>query len=90
MIFKKLGSRMGGTIAAMSLAAGCGGGSPTVEPPVAPAAGERVYVASQASASVAVIDVVSGQVVETVDVTQFGFDENSRPHHTATGQDGSW
>ena len=49
---------------------------------------ERVYVANQSSASVSVIDAGSGEVVATIDVTEFGFDANSRPHHTAVDPDG--
>jgi len=52
-------------------------------------AGERVYVANQSSASVSVIDAESGEILETIDVTQYGFDANSRPHHTAVAPDGS-
>ena len=51
-------------------------------------ANERVYVANQSSASVSVIDAGSGEVVATIDVTEFGFDANSRPHHTAADPDG--
>jgi len=59
--------------------------APSGEPP--PAA-ERVYVANQSSASVSVIDAGSGEVVATIDVMQYGFDANSRPHHTAVDPDG--
>ncbi len=59
--------------------------APSTEPP--PAA-ERVYVANQSSASVSVIDAGSGEVVATIDVMQYGFDANSRPHHTAVDPDG--
>ena len=54
----------------------------------APAA-ERVYVANQSGASVSVIDAGSGEVVATIDVMQYGFDANSRPHHTAVDPDGA-
>lgn len=50
---------------------------------------ERVYVANQASASVSVVDAASGEVVETIDLTRYGFDGDSRPHHTAAAPDGS-
>ena len=50
---------------------------------------ERVYVANQSSASVSVIDAGSGEVVATIDVMQYGFDANSRPHHTAVDPDGA-
>ena len=52
------------------------------------APGERVYVANQSSASVSVIDVASGEVVHTVDMTELGFDANCRPHDTAVDPDG--
>ena len=61
-----------------------GGGSATAQQ-----AGERVYVANQSSASVSVIDAGSGEVVATVDLTRYGFDANSRPHHTAVDPDGA-
>ncbi len=71
------------------LAAACGGGTATGPQSPMPPAGERVYVANQSSATVSVIDAESGRVVETIDVTQYGFDANSRPHHTAASPDGS-
>lgn len=49
---------------------------------------ENVYVANQTSASVSVIDVESGQVTRTIDVTALGFDANSRPHDTAVDPGG--
>jgi len=49
---------------------------------------ERVYVANQAAASVSVIDAASATVIQTVDLTQLGFDPNCRPHHTAVDPDG--
>ena len=70
-------------------AAACGGATGAGPDAPAPMGGERVYVANQSSATVSIIDVESGRVVETIDVTQFGFDANSRPHHTAASADGS-
>ena len=64
-------------------------GWPVVATAQSAPAGERVYVANQSSATVSVIDVASGEVVHTIDVTDFGFDPNSRPHHTAVEPDGS-
>ena len=64
-------------------------GWPVVATAQAAPPGERVYVANQSSATVSVIDAASGEVVHTVDVTEFGFDPNSRPHHTAVEPDGS-
>ena len=66
--------------------AGCRTETPDVSQP---RVDERVYVANQASASVSVIDAGSGEVVATVDMTRFGFDTNSRPHHTAVDPDGA-
>lgn len=74
---------------------GCGpvawGGCRTETPDVSepPQVAERVYVANQASASVSVIDAGSGEVVATIDMTRYGFDGNSRPHHTAVDPDGA-
>lgn len=48
-----------------------------------PAGGERVYVANQSSASVSIIDVATGEVLQTIDMTALGFGADSRPHHTA-------
>lgn len=66
---------------------GCQTETPEVSQP--PQVAERVYVANQASASVSVIDAGSGEVVATIDMTQYGFDGNSRPHHTAVDPDGA-
>ena len=77
-------------VGAALLAAACGGGMAGGPESPAPPSGERVYVANQSSATVSVIDAESGEIVETIDVTQFGFDANSRPHHTAVAPDGHW
>lgn len=76
-------------VGAALLGAACGGGMSGAPESPTPPSGERVYVANQSSATVSVIDVESGDVLETIDVTQFGFDANSRPHHTAVSPDGS-
>ena len=64
-------------------------GWPVVTTAQSAAPGERVYVANQSSATVSVIDAASGEVVHTIDVTEYGFDPNSRPHHTAVDPDGA-
>ena len=64
-------------------------GWPVVTTAQSTAPGERVYVANQSSATVSVIDAASGEVVHTIDVTEYGFDPNSRPHHTAVDPDGA-
>ena len=49
-----------------------------------------VYVCNQNSATVSVIDMQSLEVVETVDLKEFGFDKNAKPHHIAVEPDGSF
>jgi len=76
--------------ALLALLAGLGwlpGGGPTAATAQSPG-GERVYVANQTAASVSIIDVASGEVVRTIDMTELGFDANSRPHDTAVDPDG--
>ena len=63
------------------------GGGPTPATAQSPG-GERVYVANQTAASVSIIDVASGEVVRTIDMTELGFDANCRPHDTAVDPDG--
>lgn len=63
------------------------GGGPTAATAQSPG-GERVYVANQTAASVSIIDVASGEVVRTIDMTELGFDANCRPHDTAVDPDG--
>ncbi len=64
------------------------GGGPTAATAQSPGAGERVYVANQAAASVSIIDAGSGEVIRTIDMTALGFDPNCRPHDTAVDPDG--
>ena len=64
-----------------------GGGAPGPATAQSPG-GERVYVANQTAATVAIIDAASGDVVRTIDLTELGFDANSRPHDTAVDPDG--
>ena len=68
----------------------CGGQTQVAMGAQAPSGsdGERVYVASQMAATVSVIDVESGEVLHVVDLRDFGFDDNSRPHDTAADPDG--
>lgn len=63
------------------------GGGPTAATAQS-SGGERVYVANQTAASVSIIDVASGEVVRTIDMTELGFDANCRPHDTAVDPDG--
>ena len=55
------------------------------------AAEERdlLYVANQGEASVAIIDMSTHEVIETVDLTALGFSANASPHHVIAEPDGS-
>jgi YVTN family beta-propeller protein len=50
----------------------------------------RLYVANQDDATVSIIDVLTNEVVETVDFRRFGFAADARPHHTQVEPDGSF
>jgi DNA-binding beta-propeller fold protein YncE len=66
--------------------AGCARSKPEGPAPV-PAA--RLYVANQDDATVSIIDVKSGALVETVDLRRYGFGDNAKPHHVQVESDGS-
>lgn len=63
--------------AALALAAGEG------------AAQDYVYAANQGDATIAIIDIATLEVVETVDLRPLGFSENAKPHHIVVEPDGS-
>lgn len=50
---------------------------------------DRVYVAIQGEAAVAVIDAATLDEVTRIDLTELGFSENAKPHHIAVDPDGS-
>jgi DNA-binding beta-propeller fold protein YncE len=50
---------------------------------------ERIYVANQGEATVAVLDADGLEIVETVDLQALGFSANAKPHHIAVEPDGS-
>ncbi len=50
---------------------------------------ELLYVASQEEVTVAVINMSTNQLVETVDLKEFGYSETAKAHHTAVEPDGS-
>lgn len=52
-------------------------------------AAELVYVTNQDDATVSVIDAERFEVVTTLDLREFGFSENARPHHVVVEPDGS-
>ncbi|MDR9419757.1 MAG: beta-propeller fold lactonase family protein [Gracilimonas sp.] len=51
---------------------------------------QYIYVCNQGSASVAVINAATHEIVETVDLQEFGFSANAKPHHTVAESDGSF
>jgi YVTN family beta-propeller protein len=55
-----------------------------------PVAGQaRLYVANQDDATVAVIDLATNRLLETVDLGARGFGPHARPHHTQVEPDGA-
>lgn len=50
---------------------------------------EYVYVCNQTSATISVINAVTLEVVDTVELSQFGFNQNAKPHHIAVESDGA-
>jgi len=58
--------------------------------PGAIAAQEYLYVASQEAVTVAVIDMATNELVETVDLKALGFSPTAKAHHTAVEPDGSF
>jgi len=58
--------------------------------PAKVAAQDFLYVASQEDVTVAVIDMATNELVETVDLKELGFSETAKAHHTAVEPDGSF
>lgn len=58
--------------------------------PAAVGAQEYLYVASQEAVTVAVIDMATNELVETVDLKELGFSPTAKAHHTAVEPDGSF
>ena len=50
---------------------------------------DYVYAANQGDATIAVIDIATLEVVETVDLRPLGFSDNAKPHHIVVEPDGS-
>ena len=55
----------------------------TLVPAAAVEAQQLLYVASQEEVTVAVIDMSSNELVETVDLKALGYSETAKAHHTA-------
>lgn len=66
----------------------CGGGAPAGVP--SPAVGPLLYVASQEAASVTILDMTTGDPVETVDLTRLGYSATAKAHDVAVEPDGSF
>ncbi len=49
-----------------------------------------VYVTNQSNGTVTVINANTLEIEATVDLTQLGFDQNTKPHHVAVEPDGSF
>lgn len=67
----------------LGIAAVAGASAPQVG-----ATGDRLYVASQSSAAVSVIDMDALEVMATIDLTELGFTDQAKPHHAAVDPDG--
>lgn len=53
-------------------------------------ADQLLYVCNQGSAVISVIDMEHNVVIRTVDLQDFGYSVNARPHHIAVAPDGSY
>ncbi len=49
-----------------------------------------IYVCNESSATVTVVDAITLDIVDVVDLKTYGFDTNSKPHHVAVEPDGSF
>ncbi len=58
--------------------------------PRIPTAEPLLYVASQEAATIAIIDIGSNRVIETIDLQSLGFPATSKPHHVVVEPDGSF
>ncbi len=71
---------------AFCVTAACGG---ALAPPAPAAAQDYLYVASQEDVTVAVIDMATNRLVETVDLKALGYSPTAKAHDTAVDPDGS-
>lgn len=91
------GGRPGRTLAllltaALGLAAGQTPGEVRADPgatAVGPEEGGFLYVPNQGDATVSVVDTETNEVVRTVDLREFGFPPDAKPHHVVAEPDGS-
>lgn len=53
-------------------------------------AGDMLYVANQGEATVSVVDMMTNEVIDKIDLQELGFSANAKPHHIAVEPDGSF
>ena len=64
-------------------------GCDSSDPEPTPNPADAVYVCNQAGATVSILDPASTEVVETVDLTEYDFSADAKPHHVVVEPDGS-
>lgn len=69
--------------------AGCDGSGPGDPPPEETFPRDALYVCNQAGATLSVISAETNEVVATLDLTEYGFSSNAKPHHVVVEPDGS-
>jgi DNA-binding beta-propeller fold protein YncE len=77
-------------LAILLVLAGCDGADPPTPPPendLLPR--DALYVCNQSAATISVISTEANAVVETLDLTDYDFSENAKPHHVVVEPDGS-
>jgi YVTN family beta-propeller protein len=77
------------TVVAVGSAAACAPATQSGNA-VVNAGAELLYVCNQDDATVTVIDMATNRIIRTIDLQQFGFSANARPHHIAVEPDGSY
>lgn len=82
--------RSAGLALLAACATACAGGAPAGAPAPGGAEGGLLYVASQEAASVTVLDMATGDPVETVDLTRLGYSATAKAHDVAVEPDGSF
>jgi YVTN family beta-propeller protein len=75
--------------AVLLLCAACGALPAQEREGGAGAATWELYVANQDDATISVVDTDSRRVVRTIDLTEWGFGPNAKPHHVVSEPDGS-
>lgn len=76
-------------VAGTLLSVGCAGSYGQPKGPTASAGDLKVYVTSQSSAQVAVVNERTLTIDTVIDLTTLGFSPNAKPHDTAVERDGS-